>query len=126
MHRGAGQRSRDKGALGRPDLGNAGDVEKLLPARLFELAPESVGVPQQRDIGRMLEIAEPNDARQPMGGAAVVPGLMTLEAQHALASARQVRKRRASHRAQAAHGDIEMAHAAVPVPVYSFMRAHTL
>ena len=81
MHRGAAQRSRDQGALGRPDLGNAGDVEKLLPARLFELAPESVGVPQQRDIGRMFEIAEPNDARQPMGGAAVVPGLMALEAQ---------------------------------------------
>src|SRR5439155_22478256 len=97
--------------LGRPDLGNAGDVEKLLPARLFELAPEPVGVPQQRDIGRMLEIAEPNDARQSMRGAAVVPGLMTLEAEHGLASARQVRKRLASHRAQAGHDDIEMAHA---------------
>ena len=55
-----------------------------------------------------------------------MPGLMTLEAEHALASARQVRKRRASHRAQAAHDDVEMAHSGVSVPVYSFMRAHTL
>ena len=44
----------------------------------------------------MLEIAEPNDAREPMGGAAVVAGLIALDPQHTLASARQVLKRRAT------------------------------
>ncbi len=62
----------------------------------------------------MLEIAEPNDACAPMGGAAVVARSIALDAQHPLASARQVLHRGAAHRAQAAHDDVEMAHRGVP------------
>jgi hypothetical protein len=58
----------------------------------------------------MLEIAESNDAGAAMGGAAIVTGSVALEAQHALASARQMMERRASHRAEPADDDVEMRH----------------
>src|SRR5262249_59943565 len=79
----------------------------------------------------MLEIAEPNDAREPMGGAAVVPGFIAVDPEHTLASARQVLECRAAHCAQAADDDVEMAHGAVPVAKLSYrcalaMRKRTL
>ena len=107
---GAAQRSLDQRAIGRTDLGDAGHMQKLAPRRSFELTPEAVGVPQQRHVGGMLEVPEPNDARAAMGGAAVVTGSMALDPQHPLASACQVLRRCAPHRAEAADHDIEMRH----------------
>ena len=52
---------------GEPDLGDAGDMEKLLPGRSFELAPQLIGAPQERHIGRMLPIGQADDARRSMG-----------------------------------------------------------
>src|SRR5262249_47791806 len=82
--------------------------------RLFELTPEPVSMPQQRDIRGMLEVSQSNDTRAAMGGAAIVAGCITLDAEHPLASARHVLDRRAAHRTQAADDDIEMRHSAGP------------
>ena len=62
-----GERAAHQHAVGRPDLGDAGDMEKLLPGRSFELAPQLIGAPQERHIGRMLPIGQADDARRSMG-----------------------------------------------------------
>ena len=49
-------------AVRRADLDDAGDAHQLAAAVGFQLAPQLVAPPQQRHIGRMLEIAEPDDA----------------------------------------------------------------
>src|SRR5262249_32961058 len=85
-------------------------MQKLTPRRSFELTPEAVGVPQQRRVGGMLEVPEPNDARTAMRGAAVMTGSIALDPQHPLASARQVVRCRAPHGAEAADHDIKMRH----------------
>src|SRR6516162_1424244 len=116
---GAGERSSHQAAIGRPDLRDAGDMEKLSPDCLFEFMPQFVSVAQQGDIGGMFEVSKSNDARQAMGGATVVTWGVTLEPQHLLASARQMLNRRAPHRAQAADHHIEMSHTVGPAIRYS-------
>ena len=68
------QRSSHQYAVRRADLGDAGDMQELLPAGLLEPAPQFIGAPQQRHVGRVLEIAEPDEAGDAMRGAAVVAG----------------------------------------------------
>jgi hypothetical protein len=64
---GAGQRSLDQGAVRRPDLHDTGDVEECSRGGCFKLTPQFISVPQQRDVGRMLEISKSNDACRAMG-----------------------------------------------------------
>ena len=85
------QRARHHRAVGRADLGDAGDVQERLPARRLELAPQLIGAAQQRHIGRMLEIAEPDDARSAVRGALIVARRKALDAEHARAAAREWR-----------------------------------
>ena len=66
------ERARHHLAVRRADLGDAGDVEKLRSRRGFKLAPQRIGAAQQRHIGRMLEIAEPDDAALAVRRALVV------------------------------------------------------
>jgi len=82
------QRSRHQGAVGQTDLGDAGGVKERLPGRDLEFPPQRVGAPQQRDIGRVLEIAQANDPGAAMRGAAVVAGRVAIEPEHALAAPR--------------------------------------
>ena len=49
----------------------------------------------------MLEVGEPDDARDPVRGAELVGDLETLDAEHALAATGQVIQRRAPHAADA-------------------------
>ena len=83
------QRARHDRAVRRADLGDAGDVQELPAARRLELAPQLVGAAQERHVGRMLEIAEPDDARLAVRGAPVVAGRKALDADHARAAARE-------------------------------------
>jgi hypothetical protein len=58
----------------------------------------------------MLEVAQPNDARAAMRGAAVVTGNVALEAGDALSPAREMMDGRGPHRTEPADDDIEMGH----------------
>ena len=109
-----GKRAGDEFAAGRADLGDAGGVEERLAGRRFKLAPQRVGPAQQRHIGRVLEIAEPDDAGLAMRRALVVPGRKSLDACDADAAARQLIERRAAHGADANHDHVELRH--VPAP----------
>jgi hypothetical protein len=64
---GAGQRSLDQCAVGRPDLRDAGGVEERSPSGFFELMPQCIRAPEQWDVGWMLEIPKSNDASRAMG-----------------------------------------------------------
>ena len=97
-------------AVGRADLGDAGDVQQLAAASRLKLAPQLIGAAQQRHVGRMLEIAEPDDAGFAVRGAAVVARREALDAEHARAAPRQLRQRRAAHRAEADHDHVELRH----------------
>ena len=85
-----GERAGHQRAVGRADLGDAGDVQQLLPRRRLKLAPQRIGPAQQRHVGRMLEIAEPDDAGLAVRRAVVVPGRKPLDAGDADAAARQL------------------------------------
>ena len=52
-----------QGTGGRADLRNTCHMEQPPASRRFEFAPQRVGVPQQRDVGGVLEISQPDDAR---------------------------------------------------------------
>ena len=111
---GGGERSRDQRAVGRADLEDAGDVKQPLPRGRFELAPQRIGVTHQRDVGGMLEIADPEDAGRAMRGAAVMPRREALEPQHPHAAAGEMKQRRAAGRSQPAHHHIEIRHRRLP------------
>ncbi len=104
------QRALHQAALGRADLGDAGDVEQRLSGRDLELAPQRIGAAQQRHVGGMLEIAQTNDAGAAVGGAAVVTRRIALKPENALSAACQCVDGRAAHDTKAADDDIEIGH----------------
>ena len=110
MQAGRRQRSGDERSVRRADLGDAGDAEKRLAAGGLEIAPQRVGAAQQRHIGRMLEIAEPDDPRCAMRGAESMARFETVDADDALASASELVDGGAAHRAEPDHHDIERRH----------------
>jgi len=78
-------------------LQGSGHVQELLPCLRLELAPELVRAPQQRHIGGVLEVPEPDDPRDPVRGAEFVRDVETLQAEHALPATGEVIERSASH-----------------------------
>ena len=104
------ERARHHFAVRRADLGDAGDVEELRSRRGLKLAPQRIGPAQQRHIGRMLEIAEPDDAALAVRRALVVPRHKAFDADNADAAARELMQRRASHRAEPDHDHVELRH----------------
>ena len=62
----------------------------------------------------MLEIAEPDDAGLAVRGAAVVPGLEALDAEHMHAAPREIEQRRAAHRAKPDHRHVVCCHQSRP------------
>ena len=98
-----GERAVHQHAVGPADFGDAGDRQKLAAARTFELAPQRIGALHQRHVGRMLEIALPDDAGAAMRGTALMAGLETLEPEHAQLAAGEMAERGAPHRSQPDH-----------------------
>ena len=105
------KRPRNEDAVRRSDLGDTCDVQKLAARGVLDLAPELVGPAHERDVGWMLEIGEPDDARRAVRGAAVVAGRKSLDPDHAARRARERVERCAAHRAKPANRDIVMVHA---------------
>ena len=81
----------------RPAFDRARDEEKLLSRLLLELAPERVRALDERHVARVLEVRLPDDPRDAVRRASLVGDVEPLDAQHALASAREVVERRAPH-----------------------------
>src|SRR3954470_9967290 len=106
-----GERSLNQYAVRGADLGNAGDMQELAPACLLERAPQFIRAPQQRNIGRVLKIAEPDETGDAMRGAAVVAGREAFDSDHTLDAPSKRLQRRASHHTEADHRNIEMSHA---------------
>ncbi len=99
-------------AVGRADLGDAGDVDQRAPGGGLNLAPQRIGPAQQRHVGRMLEIAEPDDAGLAVRGAAVVRRGKALDADDAQAAARQLLERGAADGAEPDHHHVVFRHRA--------------
>ena len=100
------ERAGDERAVGRTDLGDAGDMQQRPGGFDLELAPQLIGAAHQRHIGRMLEIGEADDAGLAMRRAAIVVRRETIEPEHALTAAGQMIERGASHDAEPAHHDV--------------------
>ncbi len=91
------ERPADQRAVRRADLGNAGDVQQRPRGLGLDLAPQLVGAADQRHIGRVLEIGEADDAGVAVRRAAIVARWIAINPEHALAAARQMVERGASH-----------------------------
>jgi hypothetical protein len=103
------ERARHHVAVRRADLGDAGDVEQLRSRRGLKLAPQRIGPAQQRHIGRMLEIAESDDAALAVRRALVVPGTSRSTPTTRRRGA-PVDKAPRSHRAEPDHDHVELRH----------------
>jgi hypothetical protein len=81
-------------------------MQQRLSGGSFEFSPQRIAAPEQRDVRRMLEIAQPDDARSAMRGAAIMSGFEPVEAENACTAARKMVDRGAAHRAKPNHHDI--------------------
>src|SRR5262249_20447463 len=75
-----------------------------------ELLAQRIDVAQQAHVRGMLEIAEPDDARGAMRGAAVVSWFVLLDAEHADALDSEAVQRRAAHHPKPDHDHVEARH----------------
>ena len=76
-------------------------IEQLLAGQRLELVPQLVAATQERDVGRVLVVGEPDDAGQAVRRAELVQQVVLLQAEHAPPAARQVVRRGGPHSAQA-------------------------
>lgn len=76
------------------------NVKEPLARETFELAPQLVGAPQERHVGWMLPVGEPDDSSEPVGRAVLMHQVEALESEHAQAPAREVEQRCAAHPSQ--------------------------
>src|SRR5438477_132533 len=72
--------------------------------------PQRIGAAQQWHIGGMLVIAEPDDAASAVGRAALVARPQALDGDDALSPASKLIGRRAAHRAEPDHDDVDRSH----------------
>jgi hypothetical protein len=85
-------------------------VQQLLVGLRLELAPELVRAPHQRDVGRVLEVREADDARQAVRGAVLVRDVEALETEDALPAAGEMVERGAAHSADPDDDDVVPLH----------------
>ncbi len=96
-------------------LEDARDPEELLTGPGLELAPELVGPSQQRDVVRMLEVREADDACEPVRRPLLVKEIEALEAEHTLAAPCEVIERRAAHSPDTDDDDVVPLHGPDPI-----------
>ena len=111
----ARERSAHQLAGGRARVEAAGLRQEGLAARALELAPEVPRAAEQRNVVRVLVVREPDDPREPAGGAERVSARETLEAEHRRAALRQVIGGRAAVRAKPRDDDVDRHAEMVPV-----------
>ena len=96
------QRPLEQRIVLRPGVDRPGRHQQRLPGRLLRLVPQLVGPVQQRHIGRVLVIRQPDDAADPVRGAHIVRDVEPLQPEHPVPTPRQVPASGAPH---AAHAD---------------------
>ena len=87
------KRSAHEFAIRRSEFGNAGRDQQCAPGKRFDLAPKHSGAAEQRHVCGIFEMRQPENARRPVRGAAVVAKLELLDADGARAAARQLAQR---------------------------------
>ena len=93
-----------------PRIDTPGDVEQPLARQRLQLTPQLVRPAEQRDVGRMFPVGEPDDAGEPVRGAELVDQIEALESEHPEAPAREVIQRGAPHAAEAEDDDVVCGH----------------
>jgi len=86
------------------------DVEQLFASLRFEVAPQLVCAADERDVARVLEVREPDDAGSPVRRAHVVGYVVALDPEHALASAGEMVEGSTPHPADSDHDDVVPLH----------------
>src|SRR3712207_3161183 len=81
---GRGEGPLKKRVVFRAGVDRSRDDQEFLARHALDLAPEFVGAAQQRNIGRILVIGQPNDAADPMRRPHAMGNVEALEAEHAL------------------------------------------
>ena len=100
--------SRNELALRPADHHAAGLRQQGGTGHSFELLPELEGPLHHRHIDRMLEIGFPDDPRVAVRGSERMRRRMAVQPEHPNAAAREVKRRRTSHRTEA--GDDHVIH----------------
>ena len=103
----AAEAAADDLAIRLADHQAAGHLQQAAPGALFQLTPQFVRAPQQRDVRRVLEIREPDHTRAAVARSLIVCGLILLEAEDPLAPRCRMRRGRAPHAAEADDNHIE-------------------
>ena len=104
------ERALEDGATLGPGIDASRDVEEPLPGETLELAPQLVGATQERDVGRMLPVGEPDDPGEPVRRAVFMHQVEALQPEHPEPSARQVKQCRAAHTSETKHDRIVSGH----------------
>src|SRR5262249_31792676 len=104
------QRAGDELAVRGAELDDAGDLEQRFARLALERTPQRDRGAHQRHVGRMLEVAEPDDAGLAVRRAAVVAGRELFDADRAHAAPGEMVKRGAAHGAEPDHRNVETAH----------------
>ena len=84
------QRSFEHETAGEAHVEPAGDMQQRLVESVLQVTPQGERPAEQRHVGRILEIGEADDAREPMGRAEPMPELVLLEGQHTETARREV------------------------------------
>ncbi len=92
---------------GRADHQPSGGQQQRFDRQLLQLMPKVIGTLDQGDIEWMFEIRFADDASLAMGGTRSVWRAELIESEHSLSASRQMERRRAAHRPQAHHNDVE-------------------
>ena len=100
------ERPFDNLAVQRSNLGNAGYAQQWVATLALELTPPAISAAEQRDIRRMLEIAQPNDSRVAVRRSSIVADAKSFDTDDALTALGECSRGGGSHHSQANHDDI--------------------
>ena len=95
------QRARKRAAVVSPRIDAAGDDEEPFAAAKLQGPPLFEGAAQQRHVGRMLPVRQPDDPADAVRRAEVVRDVVALEAEHAASAAGELVDGGAAHAADA-------------------------
>ena len=96
----------DRAAFGGPASTLPVMCSSCSSGQTLELAPQLVGPPQQRHVGGMLPVGEPDDSGESVGGAVLVDQVEALQPEHSEAPAGEVVQRRTPHPSQTQHDHV--------------------
>ena len=102
----SGKRTLDHGASRRPRIDRARDEEELLAEAALQFAPVLIGTAQQRHVGGILEIGEPDDPVEAVRGAHRVGNVEALEPEHPHTAPGKLPAGGRAHAADTDHDDI--------------------